>query len=91
VQGPRGDGIIFTFLKAGVVDIPAGESGTATADCDPGSITTGGGFGFIQPEVEILSSEPVQDILDGIVGWRVTAFNGSDQGITLQARAICGN
>jgi hypothetical protein len=91
VQGPRGEGLTFTFLKAGIVDIPAGESGTAIAECDPGSITTGGGFGFIQPEVEILISEPVQDIIDGIVGWKVTAFNGFDHEIQLQARAICGN
>lgn len=90
-QGAPGDGVNFTFLKAGVVAIPAGEAGTAVAECDPGSITTGGGHGIVQQDVEILTSEPsLASIGSGLDGWVVTAFNGSDQEITLQARAVCG-
>lgn len=97
-QGPRGSagppgpgGPTFTFVKSGSTDISPGESGTAIALCDPGSLTMGGGHGFVQSEVEILASEPTRDLGFGIDGWTVTAFNGFHQEIQLQAKAVCGN
>jgi hypothetical protein len=90
-QGPPGDGVTFTFRKSGSAKVPPGESGTAIAECDPGSLTLGGGHGFVQPEVDILVSESGRGQGSGADGWIVTAFNGSAQEITLSAEVVCGN
>lgn len=91
-QGPAGSGIDFTFRAVNTVDIAAGDFGSVIATCPLETIATGGGHDLVPPGVDILFSAPNVDIVSGrVIGWDVTAFNGTDRTVNLRAIAVCGS
>jgi hypothetical protein len=70
--------------QGGTVNIVAGETGVATANCETGEILSGGGFFGTADTVHVTISRPLD-----LATWQVVAFNDSTQGVSLTAYALC--
>lgn len=96
--GPSGATNVITRLSS-LEGIAADGSETATVDCNPGEVATGGGLqvtnGTIR-DMMAVNSRPVDSATDVPTGWTVRAtnvdFNGDNLGtIDVRAYVVCAS
>lgn len=90
-QGPKGDpGVAHLSVmnrQGPWTNVPAGDTVTATAQCQSGEVATGGGPVGLDPAMTILSSNAAE--VPTPITWRVTVKNTGGAAHSFSVEVVC--